>query len=128
MIISGRVAITHPKQRLLDLKSGDPKVFRESVELMTAKDMVNMIRRKTFITSQNTKGPKGFDKELDRELQKNKRLEDAKTKNKTFQLFDKMLGIEKNPKLHKIREANPLNNIAIPSGDLTDLDERISLF
>ena len=45
--------------------------------------------------------------------------------NKTFQLFDKMLGIEKDPKLLQIREENPLNNIAVPQMEMTDLDERI---
>ena len=56
---------------------------------------------------------------------KTQRLEEAKTKNKTFQLFDKMLGIEKDPKLAKIREENPLNNIAVPQCEMVDLEERI---
>ena len=57
-----------------------------------------------------------------------KRLEEAKTKNKTFQLFDKMLGIEKNPKLMKIRNENPLNNISVPTGEVGDLDSRIDQY
>ena len=39
-----------------------------------------------------------------------------------------MLGIQKNPKLHKIREANPLNNIVVPRGSVNDLDARIEQF
>ena len=56
------------------------------------------------------------------------RVEEAKTKNKTFQLFDKMLGLEKDPKLIKIREQNPLNNILVPNDGINDLDERIDQF
>ena len=56
------------------------------------------------------------------------RVEEAKTKNKTFQLFDKMLGLEKDPKLLKIREQNPLNNILVPKDGINDLDERIDQF
>ena len=36
-----------------------------------------------------------------------------------------MLGIEKDPKLKKIRDENPLNNIAVPQGLLANLDDRI---
>ena len=36
-----------------------------------------------------------------------------------------MLGIEKDPKLKKIREENPLNNIAVPQGLIGNLDDRI---
>ena len=39
-----------------------------------------------------------------------------------------MLGIEKDPKLHKIREGNPLNKIVVPQGNLMDLDDRIEQF
>lgn len=66
------------------------------------------------------RGTAEYEKEM-----KNKKLEEAKTKNTTFQLFDKMLGIEKDPKLKKIREENPLNNIAVPQGLIGDLDDRI---
>ena len=53
------------------------------------------------------------------------RVEEAKTNNKTFQLFDKMLGLEKDPKLLKIRAENPLNHINVPKDGIIDLDERI---
>ena len=36
-----------------------------------------------------------------------------------------MLGIEKDQKLHAIRESNPLNKIVVPQGNLKDLDDRI---
>lgn len=49
------------------------------------------------ITSQGTKG--AGENEFQREQIKFARVEEAKTKNKTFQLFDKMLGLEKDPKL-----------------------------
>ena len=43
-------------------------------------------------------------------------------------MFDKMLGVEKDPKLQQIRENNPLNHIEIPQGNLGNLDDRISEF
>ena len=43
-------------------------------------------------------------------------------------MFDKMLGIEKDPKLAKIREENPLNKISIPDGDISDLDQRVAQY
>jgi len=39
-----------------------------------------------------------------------------------------MLGMEKDPKLLKIREENPLNKIAVPKGIIGDLDSRIEQF
>ena len=39
-----------------------------------------------------------------------------------------MLGLEKDPKLAKIRAQNPLNNIAVPTDGIRDLDERIDQF
>ena len=39
-----------------------------------------------------------------------------------------MLGLEKDPKLAKIRAANPLNNINVPADGLLDLDKRIDEF
>ena len=36
-----------------------------------------------------------------------------------------MLGIEKDPKLAKIRDENPLNKIAVPSAGVGDLESRI---
>ena len=83
--------------------------------------MQKIIRQQTFITAQGMQvGSAEYEHEM-----KNQRLEEAKTKNTTFQLFDKMLGIEKDPKLLKIREDNPLNNITAPQCDLSDLDDRI---
>ena len=40
-------------------------------------------------------------------------------------MFDKMLGIQKDPRLLKIREQNPLNNINVPFGPVNDVDARI---
>ena len=53
------------------------------------------------------------------------RLQEAKTNNAAFQMFDKMLGLEKNPKMLKLKEENPLNNITVPQGKITNLDSRI---
>ena len=53
---------------------------------------------------------------MERERQKVQRVEEAKTKNATFQMFDKMLGIQQDPKLQKFKENNPLNNITVPQG------------
>ena len=39
-----------------------------------------------------------------------------------------MLGIEKDPKLLKIREENPLNKIEVPQGLVGDIDGRIEQF
>ena len=39
-----------------------------------------------------------------------------------------MLGIEKDPKLAKLRDQNPLNNIAVPKGQFADLDSRIDQY
>ena len=64
----------------------------------------------------------------EKQKQRTLRFEEAKTKNKTFQMFDKMLGIEKDPKLAKIREENPLNKIAIPHGEIGDLDQRVAQY
>ena len=57
---------------------------------------------------------KGRDPEMERELQLSKRLEEAKTKNSAFQSLDKMLAFQNHPKLNKIRDENPLNNIEVP--------------
>ena len=43
-------------------------------------------------------------------------------------MFDRMLGLEKDPRLIKIRAENPLNNIAVPKGRIDNLDERIDQF
>ena len=43
-------------------------------------------------------------------------------------MFDKMLGIEKDPKLAKIRDENPLNKIAVPSAGVGDLESRIGQY
>ena len=109
----GRVAITYPTPKLIELKKEDQKKLRETVEMMTQKQVNAILRRQTFITAEGTKGSNGEDKDLNKERLKNK-LEEAKTKNKTFQLFVRMLGIEKDPKLHAIRESNPLNKILVP--------------
>ena len=39
-----------------------------------------------------------------------------------------MLGLEKDPKLLKIRAENPLNKIHVPKDGIVDLDERIDQF
>ena len=39
-----------------------------------------------------------------------------------------MLGIDKDPKLSKIRDENPLNKISVPDGQFKYIDERIDLF
>jgi len=39
-----------------------------------------------------------------------------------------MLGIEKDPKIIKIREENPLNKIRIPDCEVADIDRRIEQF
>ena len=70
----------------------------------------------------------GTNPEMERELQLSKRLEEAKTKNSAFQSLDKMLAFQNHPKLNKIREENPLNNIKVPQGDLSDVDDRIGQF
>ncbi len=43
-------------------------------------------------------------------------------------MFDKMLGIQKDPKLAMIREQNPLNNIHVPQGGVNNVDARIEQF
>lgn len=39
-----------------------------------------------------------------------------------------MLGMAQDPRLVKLREANPLNNIAVPQGAVGDLESRIGEF
>lgn len=39
-----------------------------------------------------------------------------------------MLGIEKDPKMLKIRQDNPLNKIKVPNCSVDDIDERIGQF
>ena len=127
IILSGRVAITYPNSDLLNLsKEGGAKLLRERTCIMTNKQVTKTRKQNTFITSKGTKV--SGENEFQREQMKFARVEEAKTKNQTFQLFDKMLGLEKDPKLAKIRAQNPLNNITVPSDGLRDLDQRIGDF
>ena len=91
---------------------------------MTQRQVEKQIKQKTFLTAQGLVA--GTDEAI--EQMKNQRVEEAKTKNKTFQMFDKMLGIEKDPKLAQIRLDNPMNNICIPNGGVDNVDERIEQF
>ena len=43
-------------------------------------------------------------------------------------MFDKMLGLQKDPRLIRIREANPLHQIKVPECDASNLDERMEHF
>ena len=125
LIMKGRVAITHPNKAYFKVKEeSTTKQFRERTELMTQRQVEKQIKQKTFLTAQGLVA--GTDEAI--EQMKNQRVEDAKTKNKTFQMFDKMLGIEKDPKLAQIRLANPMNNICIPNGGIDDVDERINMY
>lgn len=122
VVLSGRIVLTHPNKVLMDIIAEGPKALRERVEILS--DRQTQRNLKTFITAQTGKdGKNSADYEM-----RNQRLAEAKTKNTTFQLFDKMLGIEKDPKLAKIREENPLNKITVPDGQFKHIDERIDLF
>lgn len=124
VIVNGRAAITYPNAQYFELmEGGGAKFFKERTQLCTENEVSKILRRNTLITANGIPGLMGDSQHL--QDQKTQRLEEAKTKNKTFQLFDKMLGIEKNPKLIQIRELNPLNNINVPKMEMTDLDERI---
>ena len=90
---------------------------------MTNKQVTKTRKQSTFLTAQGTKVAN--ETEFQREQMKFARVEEAKTNNKTFQLFDKMLGLEKDPKLLKIRAENPLMHINVPKDGIIDLDERI---
>ena len=55
-ILAGRVAITHPKEKLTRLKAAnDPKLYKQTVEHLTQKETDKKLKMmKTFITSKGT--------------------------------------------------------------------------
>ena len=73
-VVTGRVAITHPKERLVNLKYGDPKIYKHTVEVMNERETQKKLKLKTFITSQGSKVAMGLDPAHDREVNKNQRI------------------------------------------------------
>jgi len=42
--VTGRIAITHPTEKLIALKQGDPKIYRDTVDVISQKETDKKIR------------------------------------------------------------------------------------
>lgn len=67
VIVKGRVALSHPTEKYVKLlQTLKQKGFKERSALLTNKEVVKLLREKTYITSQG--GKKGLGDELDSEM------------------------------------------------------------
>lgn len=98
VVLAGRIAVAHASNTLLEYKL-NPKVFKERVQYLTTAQKHKLLKKRTFVTREGGYCEIGDDHETYMQQMKTLKLEEAKAKHSTFLLFDKMLGIEENPKL-----------------------------
>ena len=107
VIVRGQVAILYPKAQIHDLQKS--KTFEQTVIGMREKYVAKAIEERIFITNLQAKKEDEVNQdELDLQKKAEARKKLAMETNETYQMFDKMLGLEPNPTILECQANNPL--------------------